>query len=171
MTRHEALAVAVRLFAIGLVLFTVRAFPGSLFALSYVQADESWRIGALLVVDAVVILVAVALWKFPFGIASLLLPRTESYPSLPWTQESAISTASIVIGLFYLTYAFSDLLYWFVFVVAASNSDGGLRLEADQWAGIIATPLEAGLALFLIFGAKGVARLVHAARYGTKSSN
>ena len=67
MTRHEALAVAVRLFAIALVLLCVRALPGSVFALNYMQ-DQDWHVQVVLVggANAFILLAAAALWKSPF---------------------------------------------------------------------------------------------------------
>jgi len=168
MTRNEALAVAVRLFALVVILWSLRSIPASWSTLSYSQADNIPGVAFVIFTHVLLILIGVALWRFPQGISALLLPKPSgTAPTIPWSQEATIELASIVIGLFYLTYAISDLLYWLPFLIASANMEGGVRLDADQWASIIATPLEAAVALVLIFGSRGVARLIRSARYGT----
>lgn len=169
MTRYEALAAAVRLFAVGLVLLTIRDVPTAILMLT--QAPTSSGIVIVVASHIALILVAIALWKFPFGIAALLLAREAAETSqVPWSQQHVIETASIVIGLFYMFYAASDLLYWITYGIAAAGLDEpqALPLTADQWAGIITTVAEVALSLALLFGASGVARFVHATRYAGK---
>jgi len=169
MTRHETLAVAVRLFAVALVLLTLRDVPATILALNQTPTNAGFVI--VVASHIAVILVAVGLWKFPFGVAALLLPQHASEaPGLPWSQKQAIETASIVIGFFYAFYALSDLLYWITYGVAVAALDEvhAPPLTADQWAGTITTVAEVVMALTLIFGASGVARFIQAIRYAGK---
>lgn len=172
MTRHELLVVTIRLFAIALVLYTIRGFPTSLDALS-VGPETPVTSTLVVTVHLALLLVAVALWKFPAGVAALILPTSGAgTPGISWSQESVVETASIVIGLFYLAYAVSDLIYWFSFCVAWSKLEPGtFHLDASQWAGIITTIFEVVIALYLILGSRGVARLVRITRYGGRTSS
>jgi hypothetical protein len=139
-------------------------------ALSAAQTPDDLGITVVVVSHVALILLAVALWKFPFGVASLLLPKAETQPSLPWSQQQVIETASVLIGLFYMFYAVSDLLYWFSYSVAAGalGDPQTPPLAADQWASIITTVAEVAISFLLIFGASGVARFIHATRYAGK---
>ena len=175
MTRTEALVVAVRLFAIAIVLYSIRAFPGSLAAVSFAPIEAPMTTTVLVGIHLAMIVLAVGLWKYPYGAAALLLPPPSgtTEEKLPWTQDSAIETSCIVIGLFYLTYAISDLMYWISFLVAWSRlAPGEFRPNAEQVAGMFTTLIEVVLALFLIVRASGVARVIRKVRYaGQKSSN
>ena len=173
MTRRDILVVTVRLFAVAIVLYTVRGFPTSLAALNFAPAETPVTSTFVVGVHVALILIAAALWKFPNGVAAMLLPSSAAEETtFPWSQDKVIETASVVIGLFYLAYALSDLIYWFSFFVAWSKLEpGAFHLNAEQWAGIITTIFEVGLALYLVFGSQGVVRLVRATRYAGRTSS
>jgi len=169
MSKRELLAVAVRLFAIGVALLILRSVPGSIAA---IEAESPWGHWVLGASYAVFALIAWALWQFPFAVAALLLPKEDAPLSVvPWSRQDAVETGSIIIGLFYLYYALSDSVYWLVFCISLANYEGGsVDITPEHWAGIVTTVFEVMAAFFLIFGARHMARFIHVVRYAGKQA-
>lgn len=166
MSRQELLVVMIRLFALGLFLLTLRNVPSALINMQGVEGLPSSAIAFVIVTHVGILFVATALWRFPYGVSALLLPTVNrTVSSFSWSQSDVVETGSIVIGLFYALYALSDLVYWVSYLIAfgAINAPDTF-LVPDQWAGVITTVVESGLALYLIFGATGISRFVQATR-------
>lgn len=109
----------------------------------------------------------IVLWLFPAPIAnSLFRFETEGsggYPS--WLDRLEV----IGIGLLGLWLAFrslSDLVYHLVMLRQRGMPDQLAVGYTEFPAYFVATLIEMGLALFLIFGATGIARIVRRYRYG-----
>jgi hypothetical protein len=104
-----------------------------------------------------------ALWFFPVTIASKLLPphsRPAEPPSPPLLQEWQ-TLGVICIGLWALSRAVPDMVYWVTYMGMAFESDTPVNEFApDQKAGFIATIAEIIVGLWLVLGAKGVAALL-----------
>lgn len=174
MTKRELLTVAIRLFAIGLALSIVRSIPGTALAFESSQVEPS--AGPWLVAASYALAVAVALicWRFPLAVAALLLPKADASVELvPWSQQSAVETGTIIIGVFYLYYAASDLVYWMAFWVAYTNYEDAIApISPDQWASIVTTVFEVVLAVGLVLGARRIASVIQSVRHaGTQPSN
>jgi hypothetical protein len=103
------------------------------------------------------------LWFFPVTIASKLLP-SYSKPPDPQNPPSVYEWQTlgvICIGLWALSRAVPDLVYWVAYMGMAFESDAPLgELAPDQKAGFIATVVEIIVGAWLVLGAKGVAALL-----------
>lgn len=167
MTKRELLSVAVRLFAIGVALTIVRSIPGTALAIESAQVERSvgpWLIAATYLLS---IIVAFVCWRFPLAVAAILLPKADANVELlPWSQQDAIETGMILIGVFYFFYALSDLVYWIAFWAAYTNYEDAIApIAPDQWASIVTTLFEVIIAAALMFGARRAAFLIHSIRH------
>ena len=166
MTKTEVIAIVLRLFAIVIAFHFLWKLPGGVYSLT----EQAGQLGTYTGLGYIFSLLAIAclLWFFPFTIAKKILPTVESDLAITSIEKNTlIEVGIILIGLFYLFYALSDIFYWLFFILASirmENTYGDMLLTADQWSGIIVTLIEITMALFLIFGAKGVKNLIYSFR-------
>jgi hypothetical protein len=108
-----------------------------------------------------------ALWFFPVTIASKLLPSYSRPPdpqNPPHLHEWQ-TLGVICIGLWALSRAVPDLVYWITYMGMAFEGDSPVGdLAPDQKAGFIATLVEIAVGLWLVLGAKGAAALLFKVR-------
>jgi hypothetical protein len=103
------------------------------------------------------------LWFFPSTIAGKLLPsgaRADEAPSPPRLLEWQ-TLGVICIGLWGLSRAIPDAIYWVTFYTFNFNASfGGADLDPDQKASMVSTVVELAISCWLIFGAKGFAEVL-----------
>jgi hypothetical protein len=158
---EHVVAIALRLFAIALTLYTVSSFVGSAWVF---LASGSNNGASVLVVVVTVLMLAVAflLWRFPLWIASKLVRFNDSINKI----SSSISVdelqtmAFTVLGIYLLLKGLTAGIYW----VFLFNALRGYDIDARQWASMLMTIAEILLACFLVFGAKGLTVLISKVR-------
>ncbi|MGH8085442.1 MAG: hypothetical protein ACREPV_09220 [Lysobacter sp.] len=167
MSREDFVAIAVRLFSIYLLLSTIRYVPGAVQLFSQDQGIV-WAslYGFILILG---FFVCVLLWFFPLSVARKLLPvmhEPRSEQSLD--ASTAMSVGITLIGIWVMAFGLVDAIYWIVLFVRAQQVDTTAYFEwlPDQIAGMVATAAEVLLAAWLIFGSRGVKRLIYRYRYG-----
>lgn len=164
MSREDILTVALRLFAIYLVI-------GALQLVGQASAtDINLPTGSLIAVITLSIifplLIAALLWLLPLHIAAILLPSIDPRPTALSTQTvPALEIGCILIGLWLLASSLSDTTYWVVTLIAALNNEWGLRIIPMQdLASMAATLLQLGLSVWLLLGYRGILRFVRCMR-------
>lgn len=157
MSREDFVAVAVRLFAVFLVLLAVRT-TGSI--IQTVSVDSSWGTAPFILSFTTLptLVVAALLWYFPLSVSRKLLPVTrEPLPALSSEARTLEEVGITLIGIWLVAVALSDLFYWIIFFVAVGQiSQPAFELSADQKTSAIVTALELGIGLWLVLGVKGV---------------
>lgn len=150
----HVLALAVRLFAIGLFVYALNT--GVVAAMMSKEVDAFLLVGY--VIPIAYILIAVLLWFFPFTVIASLIKgfKIESDEESAYKTSEIIDAMFIVLGLFLLFRVISDGTYWFMLSQYASTGDVPVDLGADRKASIAATVVEAVIALVIIFGRKGI---------------
>ena len=159
MSPHQTIAVAVRLFAVWLMLETLRdavAFlkpPGDLPLTAIAAAILFVSVGALIVA---------LLWLFPQTIARKLLSSSAAEPVPTASPDTWMAMGCALIGLWILSYALPalirDTLIWSFYT---SNSGG---LPGELLIRLLDLAARVLIALWLIFGANGFRRLFWWAR-------
>jgi len=82
----------------------------------------------------------------------------------------AMSVGLTLIGVWVMAYALVDGVYWLTLLVRMQRANAtSFDWSPDQIAGMIATPVEILIALWLIFGSAGIKRLIYRYRYGASS--
>jgi hypothetical protein len=163
MNPEHVVAVAVRLFAIGLTVYVVTGAVGT--APVYFTRKFEPSVFLLVVGGTFLTLVAaLLLWRFPLWIASKLLPydHSRSGGSSSVTGGELQTVAFTVLGIYFMFKAVVAAVYW-VFWFSSVRSMG-FDPAADQWASVLKTLAELVLACFLVFGARGLTGLIRKVR-------
>lgn len=158
MSALQIATLCIRLAALAWTFYTI----GHLYEL-FVQLESdpfSALNGSLLFwFTAFQLLVCVALWLFPATIAAKLLPSLRAAPATaesPFIQWQTVGV--ICVGLWALTGAIPDAIYWVtLYGMADANEIGLADLRAQDRAGMIATAAQLGIGVWLLLGAKGFA--------------
>lgn len=167
MTKHEIVALAVRLFALMVVLY----FAKTLIMLIPMIGQPYYPTPLLLVVLGIMVaVVCLYLWVFPLSTANLLLPRTEEDKSHePIDQKGFMTALVICLGIWVLSYAIPDMLYWIIQLNLSQKFDLGIRDLDSGGAGFYATLLEIMIGLWLTFGSRGIIGFIrYIRRIGTE---
>lgn len=167
MSREDIIAVALRLFALFLVVTAIRHAAGLLSLGRFEELTAVMLLGTATIM-ALTLAFAAVLWYFPLTIARKLLPslRDSATPLSPaghQVQEIAI----VVLGLWVLASALPDTAYWLSLVMLTS----GVGYEGFSWlpenkASITATAVEIVIGFVLVLGARGLSNLLYHLRYG-----
>lgn len=155
----------VRFGALVWLLYTISHLNG-LFA--YVEEGAPIQIDKTVVVlfAALQIGVCVFLWLFPRSVAAQLLPgRNTDEVVKPSSQLEWQTLGVICIGLWALSRAIPDAVYWITFYNMAASSKLGLSFfNAEQKAAMLSTVAELAIGVWLLLGAKGTAAFIFKAR-------
>ena len=164
MSREDILTVALRLFAIYLVI-------GALQLVGQASAtDINLPTGSLIVAIILSIvfplLIAVLLWLLPLRIAAILLPGiNQQHTALSTGTVPALEIGCILIGLWLLASSLSDSTYWVITLIAALNNEWGLQIIPMQdLASMAAALMQLGLSAWLLLGYRGILKFVRRLR-------
>lgn len=164
MSREDILTVALRLFAIYLVI-------GALQLVGQASAtDINLPTGSLIAAIALSIIfplvIAALLWLLPLRITAILLPGIDERPAAFSTDTvPALEIGCILIGLWLLASSLSDTTYWVITLIAALNNEWGLQIIPMQdLASMAATLMQLGLSAWLLLGYRGILKFVRRLR-------
>ena len=166
LTAEQLVALVVRLFAVGLVVYIVRVLSAD-FALyrSIGLRDFVIYIPFALVLPA---FVAAFLWRFPLYIARRLVsPASQTASHADMSVLTLYTIGFVLLGFYLLFWTISDTVYWVSLLQFADDWDeyGGYVIGVEQTAAMVATVVEFALSLFLIFGGRLIARWFTKVRY------
>jgi hypothetical protein len=161
-TPIQVVAVCLRFLAIVWLLYALNNAYGAFSYLGHQSAPSGagWVVwlqaGLQLAICAV-------LWFFPVTIASKLLPSYSQPPDAlnppRWNEWQTLGV--ICIGLWTLTRAVPDLVYWVTSMGMSFESDSPVNeLAPDQKASFITTLVEIAIGIWLVLGAKGMAAVL-----------
>lgn len=174
MNRKEIVAIAVRLFAIALAVYGINNLPGMVMFFERDNSQSAAYAYAFAGVSALIFVIAILLWFFPYTVASSILPKNYSKIQPDnWNQESVLTCGLILLGIYFFYYVISDAVYWFYISRYSLSFEGSvLKLNLDDIAKIWATAVEFLVSMLLIFGSKGIANIILKMRYvGYNPSN
>lgn len=164
MSREDILTVALRLFAIYLVI-------GALQLMGQASAtDIDIPTGSLIVAIILSIifplLIAALLWLLPLRIAAILLPGiNQQHTTLSSGTAPALEIGCILIGLWLLASSLSDSTYWVITLIAALNNEWGLQIiPISDLASMAATLMQLVLSAWLLLGYRGILKFVRRMR-------
>jgi len=154
------IAVFVRLFAIGLVIYLLQGL-----GLEYSAAAnfEDYKVNLVLgVIVAFVALLAAFLWKFPLFVTSKLLSfESTEIPEASISEESIYNLGLVLLGIFLLYLTISDTVYWSYRISAERElTQFTNELNFRQKASIFTTLVQFIMAVLLIAGSKPIARSI-----------
>lgn len=163
MTCKQFVALGVRLFCIWLAIYLMTGMTGYWIAVSRQPHNEAAGTIVLAVI-AVFALVVILLWLFPLTIARKLLPRAALDQTVSLPPHEQIERAGFcLMGLWLLTHAVPGLVFDAV-VTRLYHASGTLELRPQDYAAIAEHLVELTMALWLLFGARGLRGLLAWAR-------
>jgi hypothetical protein len=167
MKLEQVVAIAVRLFALVVLIYSIRNGV-SLVPYFYEQGweGESYFFAAAMVL---LFIVSILLWKFPLSVARGLVkfkePGEADAPSVSAEQIQIVGFS--ILGLYLLFYVLSDIVYWVIIWFANQrNTTVSIELPIDQIGAMVSTVIEFIFVLFLLVGGKRIAEVLRKVRYG-----
>ncbi|WP_116810354.1 hypothetical protein [Steroidobacter cummioxidans] len=159
MIPHQILIVGIRL----LVIFWFFSLLGQVGVLLTTYQDVAVSSKPFLISMVMQLVAVVVLWLFPATLASKLL-RGGSVPVQPSavTLDEWRDLVFVGVGLFVVTRAIPDVIYWAILATAPESSFPDFSFE--QTVNALVSLLELGIGLVLTFGAAGVAALIQKGR-------
>ena len=158
MSPHQAIAVAVRLFAVWLFISVITGFL-ALYSQGEPFASRSLPFAAA--ASGITGLVALALWLFPQSVARRLLRPSDAAAGRPASPDTWLAVGCALIGLFVLSSAlpatFRDLL---ILDISRDTTDDTSFVKHA----LLYEVLRVGVAVWLILGAVGFRRIFYWAR-------
>ncbi len=163
MTNAQILAIGIRLFCIWLAVYVLRDLPG-LWSLNTQQFPDRGLAISVIVVAVVLVALVIALWMFPLSVARKLLPRGGMDEPARLPVEQLERAGFCLLGLWVLTDAIPSLFYYAVMVYHFTRPDTRIDLRTENLAGLLHTAVQLALAIWLLFGARGLLGLIRWAR-------
>ena len=163
MTPHQTIAVAVRLFAIWLLLSLVTGLIT--FGTQFNWHEYPHKTLATALIATVTLLVVLALWFFPHTVARRLLTVSATQPheaAAPITADTWLAMGCALVGLWVLASALPGLVREVVILYSSSDTITDVS-EVRHW--LLADLARFVVAVWLMYGAKGFRRLFWWARY------
>ena len=157
MSPHQAVAVAVRLFAAWLGIYVLRTLPSYYFA----SHRETGGLAFALFLLAVTVVLVFVLWVFPQTIARRLLASQAEPPAAPASPDLWLATGCALIGLWVLTSSLPSAVRE-TFIISSLSETEGDTTEVKQY--LVYHVVEVAIALWLIFGARGFRKIFWWAR-------
>jgi hypothetical protein len=156
-SREDIVAIAVRLFAVYLVMTSVRLAAG-LFQFASMGGDQGYGMVAMAATVLPMLAAAALLWFFPLTVSRSLLPVVKQpLPALSPDARTFEEVGLTLIGIWLVAMALSDAAHWTLFAaMMARTDDQTIWLSPDQKANIIVTFLELGLGAWLVLGVRGI---------------
>jgi len=161
---EQIIAVIVRLFAIVILLTVVRELVAALWVVN--DSVTLRKYGFIFLVSGLVIFVSILLWNFPLTIAKRIYPfKLEDEPNHSLNSDDYYQLGFILLGVYLLFYVLSDGVFWIAFTLYSGEEKLYSPLVSlENKASIVATFAELIIALFLVFGAKGITKAIKAIR-------
>jgi hypothetical protein len=164
MTNRQFVALGVRLFCIWLAIYILRYAP-AYWLLNGQQSSAAHDAAPLIIGTLVLVAIVIALWLFPLTVARKLLPRSalDLPTSLP-TREQIEQAGFCLLGLWLLTQAIPSLVFEGMVFYLYTRPGSELGLRPQEYAALARALVELALAVWLLFGAKGLLGIVRWAR-------
>ncbi|MFT7559476.1 MAG: hypothetical protein ACI93R_001387 [Flavobacteriales bacterium] len=163
MKAHHYLGIAIRLFSIGLFIYSINQLARFTGSLTYGTADGI-EVSAILtgVIYVPWLLASIFLWYFPLTIAKNIIPPEVDIKPTPISSHAALSVCISVISLYFIYNSITDGLYWLMFwnfTMGLEASGVAFTLEPENKANIYTTVIEFLVATILFINAKRVAHI------------
>jgi|SRR5882724_5281951 len=155
MTPHQALALAVRLFAIWYALVIARELLA--FLLSWHTRNDPQMIALAVGGTVISAFILLGLWFFPRSIARGLLPIASEVPAQPSSQEMWFTLGTMLIGVWVVASAVPPILRNLTVMYLFQSE---LARMSDLRGSLVYYVIELLVGLSLIFGAARIRRFI-----------
>lgn len=148
MTPQQIVGMAVRLFAIWLVVIAFQTF--AIARAMNAQLGGSGTIG-LYIMPALPLVLAVLLWFFPMFVAHKIVPRTDETNTLHLPAHEMTAAASAIMGIWVLLAAIPHLAAaGSILIFIGENSNFATYFNPERKTQFLSMLLQCGLGAFLV---------------------
>ena|SRR5690348_9776883 len=170
MTSKQFVALGARLFCVWLAIYILRYAPAYWLAISQQRSTETAATVVIAIMAAYAVIV-ILLWLFPLAVARKLLPRSSLDQAVALPPHEQIERAGFcLMGLWLLTRALPGFVFEaFIFDLYAHSSPT-MEVRPENYAALAEHVIELALALWLLFGARGLRGLLVLARSAGSTS-
>jgi len=154
-------ALMIRLFSIGLVIYLIRVLLSEFSAYANFDSYSLNAVAVLVIVS--IIFLAAFLWKFPLFLAKKLIDfgSVDDEETRSFSEKSIYTLSFVLLGTLLFYWTLSDTVYWwFLLNVQAELSQHTNEISAQQKASVLATVTEGVFAILLIVGSGQISRFV-----------
>ncbi len=160
MSPHQTIAVAVRLFAIWLVIYFARSAPS--FFRESLRTDDTAASVTVIVISVLAVLLALFLWFFPRTVARGLLDVKSLTPTQPASPDTWFAVGCSLIGMWLIVPALASVIYYLSALFMAQRSPAFDTTDMHfAWVYYLT---EIAIGIWLLLGARGARRLFWWAR-------
>jgi len=168
MKPEHLVALGVRLFALGLAIFTLN---NSIRIFAFFKIGQ-FNIGEIAYTGTMVSLamLSLLLWKFPLVVARSItdFPKLNENELNDIKSDRLLHVGLIILGIYLLFNVFSDLVYWGIFWFSTQRDySSEVVLTLEQKSSIFITLIQLVFVLFLILGSNKVITIAKKLRYGS----
>lgn len=154
---HHYLAIALKIFSIILVIYSLRFFTTLIEAIRYntingVIVNEWFVVFNLLIVWSI----AAMLWFFPLTVSKSFVRGELDQTVEPLATSSILTISVAVIGVFTLSNGIIDIVYWSILIHMSQDSSFSVA-SPEATSGVTSTVLEVVIGAFLIFKSRTIA--------------
>lgn len=166
MNKEQLVGLGVRLFAVFIVVYTLR-YATSLIGFAMMDPPDYIAASFILLIGFSPVLIAILLWRFPLTVASKLIPKIKtSEKPRPLGEMELQVVAFSILGLWVLASAIPHIFYWITYVYRIKNVGfGNIELTPQNIGGIVSTVVELVLGVWLLLGAKGLVGIIRRLRH------
>jgi hypothetical protein len=151
MSPYQAVAVAVRLFAVWLGLDVLRSWA----SFAFVRQSGVPGLGVAVAFLVLTAFLVIVLWFFPRSIAGKLLSPDSKKPEPSASPDLWLAMGCALMGLWLLTHALPSLIFdAYALIYVDTTSD-----DASFKRSVLYYVVQVVIALWLVFGAKGFRKL------------
>ena len=151
MSPHQAVAVAVRIFSVWLAIYMLRTVS----SFAFVRQSDVPGFGVAAGFMGLTALLVLILWFFPGSIARKLLSPENAKSEVTATPDLWLAMGCALLGLWMLTSALPSLVLDTYAVLYVDSTSDNSELKRS----VVYYLVEIGIALWLLFGAKGFRKL------------
>lgn len=156
-------AIIVRLFAIGLFIFSIERV-----AMLFLPAPLGAEYFVYYMAAFTGLFGAVILWNFPTLVSKKIIPlEPDSLTHEKLSLKDWYRLSFVILGVFLLLKSISDLFYWLTLSIYSSKSNSLFKFTAENKASIITTFFELAIAVLLIFSARYLITLIQSTKVKT----
>jgi hypothetical protein len=160
----EITAIGIRLFGILLFLKLLNDVTGwlTVYGPGYASGDNVEINSLVILLYCIPIVLSLVFIKFPVSIAKLIVPVTSSSsPELESDGKTIQYAGLTLLGVYVLTYAIPNLVYYVIsiFIIVNSRADLG-ESQYSYVINLISTLVELGIGVYLILGVNGLVKFI-----------
>ncbi len=165
MPAHLLLAIGLKLFSLVLLSIAVRYSP-YIFEVFRDGGINGMEVSLGHIVSSVLVplLLAGLLWFFPVNTARSLIPPESDKSLTGFNVQSLFIVLLITLGLYVLSYAISDVIYWAIALHLSNPNDpvttAGFAFSGENKASVVATIFELAFGAYLTFKPRSLAQVL-----------